>query len=916
MSLILVISITIRLIAMGWSIVLLQRIRDWRIGLMTVMFGLMGLRQLLTLLKEKESWAISVISQPIELVGLVVSILALMVVVFLGLLIRQKMEGEEGLRKGEQHLRNILDSLFILVGLMKPDGTLIEANKGALQMAGLKPEEVLGKPFEEAYWWSYSDSVKQQLREAIQRATNGETSRYDVVVRIGEKRFITIDFCLQPLLDEEGKVTYLVPSAIDITERVQLEKEAVEQMKVEKAIGRILHEGLRSVDLTATARACLEVAMEITSSEFGFVGELNEQGTFDTICLASPAWEACQTSKDKAVAQIDNMEVRGVWGEVIKQNKPLITNDPSSHPASVGTPEGHPPLQCFLGVPLSRNQKAFGAICVANKPGGYTERDLEFLERLSVAFLMVLERSRAGEALQKKERFLSDVFASIKDGISILDKNMNIIRVNPAMEQWYAYAMPLVGKKCYQAYHGRSNACKVCPSRRTIDTGEAAYEVIPKRSSDGKVIGWLDVYSFPLVDTASGQLNGVIEYVRDITGRRQAEEEKEKMRTQLFQAQKMEAIGILAGGIAHDFNNLLTTIQGYTELAMMGLNEDDPLHHDLKQIHLAAMRAADLTRQLLLFSRRQPMEFAPLNIKRMVDDLQKMLERLIGEDIIINTEMEPDLWTVRADKGNIEQVIMNLVVNARDIMPEGGTINIKAENVILNKEDCKVIPESRPGRFVCLSVEDTGMGMDKETIRHIFEPFFTTKEVGRGTGLGLSVVYGIVKQHEGWINVESVLGKGSKFKIYLPAYSAKLEDEAEKKILLAELQGSGERILLVEDEKSVRRFAARVLRKNGYVVFEAENAKEALDIFEREEGKFHLIFCDVVLPDQSGLKLIEQFLSRKEELRVLMNSGYTNQKSQWPIIREKGFQFLPKPYSLVDLLQAVREGIKTRLKKT
>jgi nitrogen-specific signal transduction histidine kinase/CheY-like chemotaxis protein len=398
--------------------------------------------------------------------------------------------------------------------------------------------------------------------------------------------------------------------------------------------------------------------------------------------------------------------------------------------------------------------------------------------------------------------------------------------------------------------------------------------------------------------------------------RKQAEEEKEKIQAQLLQAQKMEAIGTLAGGIAHDFNNLLTTIQGYADLTMMKVDEADSLYRDLKQINLAAVRAADLTRQLLLFSRRQPMEFAPLNINRMVDDLLKMLERLIGEDIDINANLEPDIWTVRADKGNIEQVIMNLVINARDAMSEGGTINIKAENVILDEERCKVIPESRPGRFVCLSIEDTGVGMDKKTIRHIFEPFFSTKEVGKGTGLGLSVVYGIVKQHEGWINVYSEPGRGSIFKVYLPVSSVKLEDETEEKISLAGVQGRGERILLVEDEGSVRKFAARVLRKNGYIVFEAEDAKGALDIFAREEGNFHLIFCDVVLPDKDGLQLVEQLFSRKPELRVLMSSGYTDQKSQWSIIRERGFQFLPKPYTLVGLLQAVREGIRSRQKKS
>lgn len=401
MSLILIVSIAIRLVAMGWSIVLLRRIRDWRIGLMTAMFGLMALRQIFTQLEVRESWVISITSQATELPGLIVSILAFLVVVFLGRLIHQEAKTMETSRESELHLRKILDGISILIGLMTPDGTLIEANKTALEVAGLKPEDVLGKPFEEAYWWSYSEPIKQELRKAIRRAKQGEPSRYDVVVRVGEDRFITIDFCLQPLFDEAGRVTYMIPSATDITERVRLKAEDAERIKIEKAIGQVLHEGLRSTDPTAAGQACLNVAMEITSSAFGFVGELNERGRLDTTFLADPGWEACRITKNQAVVQISNMEIRGIWGEVIKHKKTLITNDPSSHRASVGIPAGHPPLRCFLGVPLSRGEQAFGVICMANKDGGYTEKDRESLERLSAAFVMALDRSRAEKSLRE-----------------------------------------------------------------------------------------------------------------------------------------------------------------------------------------------------------------------------------------------------------------------------------------------------------------------------------------------------------------------------------------------------------------------------------------------------------------------------------------------------------------------------------
>jgi len=284
---------------------------------------------------------------------------------------------------------------------------------------------------------------------------------------------------------------------------------------------------------------------------------------------------------------------------------------------------------------------------------------------------------------------------------------------------------------------------------------------------------------------------------------------------------------------------------------------------------------------------------------------------LIGEDIRINTELESDQWTVRADRGTVEQVIMNLAVNARDAMPGGGRLLINTENVELDKTQCEGMPEARPGRFLCLSFLDTGVGMDSKTVQHIFEPFFSTKGRGDGTGLGLSVVYGIIQQHDGWIVVDSEPGQGAVFKIYLPAVSAESKEEAERRRQQKDLQGSGERILVVEDEEGLRGVSERVLNKNGYVVFSAANALEALDVFERENGNVHLIFSDVVLPDKTGIELVDELLARNPDLRVLLSSGYTDQRSQWPVIQKRGYRFLQKPYMLPDLLQAVKEVLKS-----
>ena len=284
------------------------------------------------------------------------------------------------------------------------------------------------------------------------------------------------------------------------------------------------------------------------------------------------------------------------------------------------------------------------------------------------------------------------------------------------------------------------------------------------------------------------------------------------MYAQLLQAQKMEAIGILAAGIAHDFNNLLTTIKGYVDLILLQADEDDPYTCNLRHVHDAAVKAAELTRQLLLFSRKQPMQQNVINLNRTVDAILKMISRLLPENITVTTCFAPDLLAVNADPGTIEQVVMNLVVNARDVMLQGGTITISTENILLSQADCCHMPDARPGSFIKLTVSDTGTGMDAHTLQHLFEPFYTTKAPGTGTGLGLAVVYGIIAQHKGWIHVASTPGHGSTFSMFLPADARAVQDDEPASPSLASLQGSGETVLLVEDHKEMMEFCSSILQ--------------------------------------------------------------------------------------------------------
>ena len=404
---------------------------------------------------------------------------------------------------------------------------------------------------------------------------------------------------------------------------------------------------------------------------------------------------------------------------------------------------------------------------------------------------------------------------------------------------------------------------------------------------------------FPLYD--SGQaLCGLCSISTDVTESKMLEE-------QLRQAQKMEAIGRLAGGVAHDFNNLLTAIIGYSQIVLASLGPTAPLRKEVEEIQQAGKRASSLTSQLLAFSRRQVLQPSVIDLNRVVSNTTKMLRRLIGEDIHLATTLSPDLGRVKIDPGQIEQVIMNLAVNARDAMPEGGKLTIETSNTLFDEAYSREHINAQTGNYVMLAVTDTGIGMGAETRSHIFEPFFTTKEKGLGTGLGLSMVYGIVKQSGGYIWVYSEPGKGTTFKIYLPhvegAEDAVLQrDEAEY------LPRGTETVLLVEDEQAVRDLSARILRELGYTVIEASNGEEALAISrERANGELQLLLTDVVMPQMSGKLLTDMVKAARPGIKVLFSSGYTDNALVHHGSLEPGTAFLQKPFSPGALARKVRE---------
>jgi len=370
----------------------------------------------------------------------------------------------------------------------------------------------------------------------------------------------------------------------------------------------------------------------------------------------------------------------------------------------------------------------------------------------------------------------------------------------------------------------------------------------------------------------------------------------------------MEAIGKLAGGVAHDFNNLLTTINGYAELLLLKLGVDSPFRDGVKKIKKSGEKAASLTQQLLTFSRKQVLQPRLLDLSQLTRGMEKMLKRIIGSEIDLILELETDLMQMKADHDQVEQIIINLAVNASDAMEKGGKLTIKTENGLIDEYYSSLLHNSRPGNFVCLSISDSGEGIDDKTLQYIFEPFYSTKKVG--TGLGLSVVYGIVKQHNGWINVYSKPGKGTVFRVYFPAVSGKERDKNNREVSLKSLRGNGEKILLVDDEESIRKNTSEYLLNYGYNVSEAVNAREAAEIFKGENGNFSLCFSNIDLPDKSGKTLVEELRTMKPDIKVLFSSGYTVKQLRGFDIGEEEYAFLQKPHSLAELLGRIKELFK------
>lgn len=519
-------------------------------------------------------------------------------------------------------------------------------------------------------------------------------------------------------------------------------------------------------------------------------------------------------------------------------------------------------------------------------------------EKLVIVNRDVTERKRAEEALRRSEADFRSVVEDAPYGIYRASIAGQFLQVNPALQKMLGYELE-------QDLLRRDLATDIFRHdgeyRRVTECLTHTEEIKDIE------IEWKKQDGTPITVRCSGRRindeNGVPAYfevfAEDAT-------EKRVLERQLRMAQKMEAIGRLSGGIAHDFNNLLGVIIGYSRVLNKALSTNTALREHALEIEKAGQRAASLTKQLLAFSRQQVLTPAVLNLNTLASDMEKMLPRLLGEDIEVSLALGPELGSVKADQSQIEQVIMNLAVNARDAMPMGGKLKIQTANVTLDQTFTRDHPGSKVGTYVMLAVTDTGTGMDAATLTHIFEPFFTTKERGKGTGLGLATVYGIVKQSNGYIALDSTPGKGTSFQIYLPRYFGKPAEDEARTDSGEKLRGS-ESILLVEDAEPLRKLAQTFLETGGFSVMSAESGEDALEVAARYEGTFDLLLTDVVMPGMNGRVLAEQLLPRQPGMRVLYMSGYTDSFIAGHGVLDPGTHLLHKPFTEEVLIRKVRE---------
>jgi PAS domain S-box-containing protein len=697
---------------------------------------------------------------------------------------------------------------------------------------------------------------------------------------------------ISPITDPSGKITHFVAVKEDITERKRMES-------FRQALLSLGHQLNSTRDAVGAGRALLNAADQLW------------QWDAATLSLLDP-----DRTRSLAVLQVDTIAGKrqelpaGRQGsltprmqKVVREGAFLILRDTHEPCVTDSVPFGDTTRlsASIMCVPIRRELEIVGTLSIQSyTPEAYTNDDLNVLQALADYCGGALERIEMEEAHHRADERYRNLVETTFDWVWEVDAEGRYTYSSPKVKDLLGYLpAEVIGKTPFDfmaeedAQRLRSIFNETSSSGKPFSATEHA-----NRHKDGHLVT-LETRAMPVFGE-NGKWLGHRGMDRDVSERRRLE-------SQLRQAQKLEAVGQLAGGVAHDFNNILAAIMMHLGLLQMNPSLDQEILQTLKELDEESRRAASLTRQLLMFSRRSVLAVKPLDLNDVIANLLKMLSRLIGENVNLVFAGGNALPFVDADAGMLEQILMNLVVNARDAMPRGGRITISTTLQVMGNQEVALDPNRRLGRFVCLAVSDTGTGIDDATLKRIFEPFFTTKEAGKGTGLGLATVYGIVAQHKGWLEVESTMGQGTTFRVFLPAREETVRHE-EQASLAETLRRGKETILLVEDEAKVRQTVGQTLRLLGYRVYEAANGQEAMVLWQAHGVKVDLLLTDMVMPEgMTGLELTERLQALKPGLKAIISSGYSAEIVQAGVANKAGIIYLPKPYTAQTLAEVVRD---------
>ena len=788
---------------------------------------------------------------------------------------------KEDAEVGHQYLEQLFQSSPDALCIVDLEYRIQCVNRAFQGMFGYASGELLGQPIDSLILPPDRAAEAHWIVECLRR---GESITLETQRRRKNGSLLDVSVSSAPLVLDGGTVAWYAIYR-DISEPKRAEA-------VSSALYRIAEKTSSAHDLQQFFAAIHGIVDELMYARNFYIALYDEQSQL----LSFPYFVDEQES-----APAPRKLEAGLLERVLRTGEPLLCTPEISRELAgrdMAESSNRSALD-WMGAPLKVNHRTFGALVVRSysKDVRFSERDKEILTFVSRQLASAIEHKRNEQALRRSEARHRSLVQTAVHGIYRSSYEGRFLDVNPALIGMLGYNSPeevlALDPEKDVFVDPREHARLIEEFRQTGRMD--GFEVRWKRKDGSAITVRISGRAVASADEPADVLEAIAE---DITERRVLED-------QFRQAQKMEAVGRLAGGIAHDFNNLLMVISGYTEVLLTQLDSSHPLYLKAQAIQQASDRATTLTRQLLAFSRKQLLELKVVDVNAVVADMERLLRPLIGENMELSTRLAAGVGCTRADAGQLEQVIMNLVVNAKDAMPNGGKIVIRTDNANLDESYRREHTFIKPGPYVMISVRDTGHGMDRDTQARIFEPFFTTKEQGKGTGLGLSTVYGIIKQSGGYVFVQSEVGRGTVFTIYLPRVDEPSEVHGATPASSVTAGGGSETVLLVEDEESVRQLVRETLELRGYRVLEAENGQAALTLTQSHERKIDLVITDVVMPGMSGHELVQQLLKVRPEVKVLYLSGYTEDAFAEGITDNKAF--LQKPFTLQSLSRKVRE---------